>query len=67
MTKPQGVDELIWSKEYEDVHDWVECLTMAINMKASNQDKLFKIAKLNLWSKGIGWRGWTLPLQIGLN
>jgi hypothetical protein len=48
MAKPQGLDELIWSKEYENIHDWVECLTMAIDMKASNQDKLFKIAKLNL-------------------
>jgi hypothetical protein len=68
MTKPQGLDELIWSKVYEDVHDWVECLTMVIDMKASNQNKLFKITKLNLWSKqSIGWRGWTLPLQIGLN
>lgn len=48
MTKPQGMDELIWSKVYEDVHDWVECLTMVIDMKASNQNKLFKITKLNL-------------------
>ncbi len=68
MTKPQGLDELIWSKEYEDTHDWVECLTMVIDMKVSNQKKLFKIAKLNWWSKqSIGWSGWTLPLQIGLN
>ncbi len=43
MTKPQGLDELIWNKEYENIHDWVERLTMAIDMKASNQDKLFKL------------------------
>jgi hypothetical protein len=48
MTKLQGLDELIWSKEYEAIHDWVECLTMAIDMKVSDQDKLFKFAKLNL-------------------
>lgn len=42
------MDELIWSKEYEDVHDWAECLTMGIDRKTSNQNKLFKIAKLNL-------------------
>jgi hypothetical protein len=26
MTTPNGMDELLWGKEFEDVHNWVERL-----------------------------------------
>ncbi|CAK9210923.1 unnamed protein product [Sphagnum troendelagicum] len=29
MTSPQGMDELFWGWDHEDVNDWVERLTMA--------------------------------------
>ncbi len=29
MTSPQGMDDLFWGREYEDVTDWAERLTMA--------------------------------------
>jgi hypothetical protein len=48
MTSPQGTDELLWGKDHEDVNDWAEHLTMAIEVRDFNDDKLFKIAKLNL-------------------
>jgi hypothetical protein len=46
MTSPQGMDELFWGREYEDVSDWAERLTMAAEVRDLNADKLFKIAKL---------------------
>jgi len=48
MTSPQGMDELLWGRDYEDVNDWAEWLTMAAEVRDLNADKLFKIAKLNL-------------------
>jgi hypothetical protein len=29
MTNPKGMDELLWGREFEDVHDWAERLKMA--------------------------------------
>jgi hypothetical protein len=43
MISPQGMDELFWGRDHEDVNDWVERLTMAIEVKDLNDDKLFKI------------------------
>ncbi len=51
MTSPQGMDELFWGREYEDVNGWAERLTMATEVRVLNADKLFKIAKLNLKGK----------------
>jgi len=42
------MDELFWGREYEDVSDWAERLTMAAEVRDLNADKLFKIVKLNL-------------------
>ncbi len=48
MISPQGMDELFWGRDHEDVNDWAERLTMAAEVRDLNADKLFKIAKLNL-------------------
>jgi hypothetical protein len=48
MTSPQVMDELFWGRDYEDVNDWVEHLNMVAEARDLNDDKLFKIAKLNL-------------------
>jgi uncharacterized protein YutE (UPF0331/DUF86 family) len=55
MTSPQGMDELFWGRDHEDVNDWVEKLTMAIEVQDLNVDKLLKIAKLNLRSTSKEW------------
>ncbi len=61
MTSPQGMDELFWGREHEDVSDWVERLTMAAEVRNLNADKLFKIAKLNLRGRA---REWLRRLQL---
>jgi hypothetical protein len=48
MTSPQGLDNLFWGRDCEDVTDWAERLTMAVEVRDLMLDKLFKIAKLNL-------------------
>ncbi len=55
MTSPQGMDELFWGKDHEDVNDQVECLIMAAEVKDLNDDKLFKITKLNLHCQTKDW------------
>ncbi len=55
MTSPQGMDELFWGRDHEDVNDWAERLTMAAKVRDLNVDKLFKIAKLNLRSRAKEW------------
>ncbi len=55
MTSPQGMDELFWGREYEDVSDWAKRLTMATEVRDLNADKLFKIAKLNLRGREKDW------------
>jgi hypothetical protein len=49
------MDELFWGRDHEDVNDWVERLTMAIEVRDLNLDKLFKIAKLNLRGRTKEW------------
>jgi len=49
------MDELLWGREYEDVSDWAERLTMAAEVQDLNADKLFKIAKLNLRGRAKEW------------
>jgi hypothetical protein len=62
------MDELFWGREYEDVSDWVERLTMAAEVRDLNADKLFKIVKLNLRAEPRnGSGGCNLHLPIGLN
>ncbi len=55
MTSPQGMDDLFWGRDYEDVSDWAERLTMAAEVRDYNADKLFKIAKLNLHGRAKEW------------
>jgi hypothetical protein len=55
MTSPQGMDELFWGRDHEDVNDWAERLTMAVEVRDLNVDKLFKIAKLNLRGRAKEW------------
>jgi hypothetical protein len=49
------MDELFWGREYEDVSDWAERLTMAAEVRDLTADKLFKIAKLNLRGRPKEW------------
>jgi len=55
MTSPQGVDDLFWGRDCEDVTDWTERLTMAVEVWDLTRDKLFKIAKLNLRGRAKEW------------
>ncbi len=55
MTSPQGMDELFWGRDHEDVNDWAERLTMAAKVRDLNGDKFFKIAKLNLRGHAKEW------------
>jgi hypothetical protein len=49
------MDDLFWGRDHEDVSDWAERLTMAIEVRDYNADKLFKIAKLNLHGRENEW------------
>ncbi len=55
MTSPQGLDDLFWGRDCEDVTDWTERLTMAVEVRDLMPDKLFKIAKLNLRGRAKEW------------
>ncbi len=55
MTSPQGMDELFWGRDHEDVNDWAKRFTMATKVRNLNVDKLFKIAKLNLKGRAKEW------------
>lgn len=49
------MDELFWDKEFKDVHDWVERVEMATEVKGINEKKLFKIGRFNLKGKLKEW------------
>jgi hypothetical protein len=55
MMSPQGMDELFWGRNHEDVNDWAKRLTMAAEVRDLTVDKLFKIAKLNLRGRAKEW------------
>jgi hypothetical protein len=55
MTNPQGMDELFWGCDHEDVNDWSERLIMVAKVRDLNLDKLFKVAKLNLKGRAKEW------------
>jgi hypothetical protein len=55
MTSPKGMDELFWGRKFEDVHDWVERLEMALEVRGIDELKLFKIGRVNL----SGSRNWV--------
>jgi hypothetical protein len=49
------MDNLLWGRDYEDVSDWAERLTMAAKVRDLTLDKLFKITKLNLRGRAKEW------------
>jgi hypothetical protein len=55
MTSPQGLDDLFWGRDCEDVTDWAKRLTMAAKVRDLTPNKLFKIAKLNLRGRAKEW------------
>jgi hypothetical protein len=55
MTNPQGINKLFWGCDHEDVNDWAKQLTMVVEVRDLNVDKLFNIVKLNLTSKTKEW------------
>jgi hypothetical protein len=55
MTNPQGMDELFWGRDHENMNDWAEQLTMVAKVTDLNVDKLFKIVKLNLRGRAKEW------------
>jgi hypothetical protein len=67
MMSPQGMDELLWGQDHEDVNDWVERLTMAAEVRDLTPDKLFKIAKLNLWGRARDWFRRLQPVPANWN
>jgi septation ring formation regulator EzrA len=48
-------DGLFLGRNHEDVNDQAERLTMAIEVRNLNADKLFKITKLNLRGRAKEW------------
>jgi len=58
------MDELFWGRDHEDVNDWAERLTMAAEVRDLTVNKLFKIAKLNLWGRAKEWFRRLQPLPI---
>ncbi len=46
---------MFWGRDHEDVNDWVEHLIMVAKARDLNDDKLFKIAKLNLCDRTKEW------------
>jgi hypothetical protein len=68
MTSPQGMNELFWGRDHENMNDWVEQLTMVAKVRDLNVDKLFKIVKLNLRGRAKEWfKKLILALVIGHN
>jgi len=63
MTSPQGMDELFWGRKHEDVNNWTERLTMVVEVRDLNANKLFKIAKLNLRGRVREWLRRLQPAQ----
>ncbi len=55
MTSHKGMDKLFQGRELEDVHNWVERLNMAIEVRGIDEQKLFKIGRLNLKGKSKRW------------
>jgi hypothetical protein len=49
------MDELFWGRNHEDVNDWAEKLTMAVEVQDLNANKLFKITKLNFKGRAKEW------------
>jgi len=58
------MDDLFWGREYENVTDWAERLTMVAEVRDLMPDKLFKIAKLNLRGRAKEWFRRLQPAPI---
>jgi hypothetical protein len=55
MTSPKGMDELLWGKKFENIHDWVQRLEMVVEVRRIDEQKLFKIGRLKLRGKAKEW------------
>jgi hypothetical protein len=54
MTNPKGMDKFFWGKDMEDVFYLIDQkFQMDIEVKELDEDKLFKITKIDL--KGKAW------------
>jgi hypothetical protein len=43
MTSPQGINELLWGREHEDVNDWVKRLTMVVKVRNFNANSCLRL------------------------
>jgi hypothetical protein len=66
MISSQGMDEMLWGWNHEDVNDWAKRLIMATKIWDLNVNKLFKIAKLNLRGRAKEWFKKLNPAPIDL-
>ncbi len=56
MISLKGMDELFCGTKLDNVHhDWVERLEIAAKVKGIDEQKLFKIGRLNLKGKSNEW------------
>ncbi len=55
MTSPKGMDEFFWGKNIEDVFYQTKRLQMVVEVRELDEEKLFKIVKLNLREKAWDW------------
>lgn len=46
------MDKFFWGKDMEEVFDWTKRFQMVAKVSELNEDKFFKIAKLNLKRQG---------------
>ncbi len=51
MISPQGLDELFWGRDHEDVNDRVKRLTMAVEARDFNADNFFQNCKTQFEGK----------------
>jgi len=49
------MDELLWGKDLKDVFNWVKRLQMATKICEYDEEKFFKIVRLNLQGKAQDW------------
>jgi hypothetical protein len=56
MISPKGMDELFCGTKLDDVHhDWVGRLEITTKVRGIDEQKLFKISRLNLKRKSNEW------------
>jgi hypothetical protein len=53
MISFKRMDELLWWNNLEDVLNWTKRLQKVIEMWEYDEDKLFKIVRLNMYGQGL--------------